>query len=356
MSIMKDFELEKYSNALVSHRKSLIKSDYKMTTHCNNEKRLNFPFTDFDHWDKFSKTSNNNNNNNPNNNNGDSNSLSHIKLPERHVFTASTASLIVHVPSLSYVSEDIDEDLSDHEISKLNLNNNNNDDNNNNDNTKQHNRICPICNTINIDLQQQFDDFHLKRSFSLSTMNVNINDTTTNTTTTTNYDNSSITIPRLWDILDIFSTNSSKNFCPFHKSLSLHYNTFSSITNTTTTNNNNNNNNISSTLTNSLSLPCLSDFDEQLIMLSTRSNENTILHSNNNDDVIYNRNINNTPSISIEYADNISITTSNSQEQLINNNNNNNKLSGETKNHYLKLGTAGCPFRPNIVLFSSVHS
>ncbi|VDP30588.1 unnamed protein product [Schistosoma curassoni] len=253
MSIMKDFELDKYSNALVSHRKSLIKSDYKTTTHCNNEKRLNYPLTDFEHWDKFSRTGNSSNsNNNNNNNNGDSKSLSHIKLPERHVFTASTASLIVHVPSLSYVSEDIDDDLSDHEISKLNLNLNNNNNN------KNHNRICPICNTIYIDLQQH---------------------------------------------------------------LSLHYSTFSSITH-------NNNNNISSTLTNSLSLPCLSNFDEQLTMISTRSNENTILHSNNNNNnnVIYNRNINNTPSISIEYADNISITTNNSQEQIINN-----QLSGETK-------------------------
>ncbi|CAH8671500.1 unnamed protein product [Schistosoma curassoni] len=315
MSIMKDFELDKYSNALVSHRKSLIKSDYKTTTHCNNEKRLNYPLTDFEHWDKFSRTGNSSNsNNNNNNNNGDSKSLSHIKLPERHVFTASTASLIVHVPSLSYVSEDIDDDLSDHEISKLNLNLNNNNNN------KNHNRICPICNTIYIDLQQQFDDFHLKRFFSLSSMNVNMDGTTT-TNNNNNYDNSSITIPRLWDILDIFSTNSSKNFCPFHKSLSLHYSTFSSITH-------NNNNNISSTLTNSLSLPCLSNFDEQLTMISTRSNENTILHSNNNNNnnVIYNRNINNTPSISIEYADNISITTNNSQEQIINN-----QLSGETK-------------------------
>ncbi|RTG86982.1 uncharacterized protein DC041_0000406 [Schistosoma bovis] len=316
MSIMKDFELDKYSTGLVSHRKSLIKSDYKTT----NEKRLNYPFTDFEHWDKFSKTGNSSNSNN---NNGDSKSLCHIKLPERHVFTASTASLIVHVPSLSYVSEDIDDDLSDHEISKLNLNLNNN-------NNKNHNRICPICNTIYIDLQQQFDDFHLKRFFSLSSMNVNMDGTTTTSTITTtnnnNYDNSSITIPRLWDILDIFSTNSSKNFCPFHKSLSLHYSTFSSTTH-------NNHNNISSTLTNSLSLPCLSNFDEQLTMLSTRSNENTILHSNNNDNnnnnhnnVIYNRNINNTPSISIEYADNISMTTNNSQEQIINN-----QLSGETK-------------------------
>ncbi|CAH8673311.1 unnamed protein product [Schistosoma margrebowiei] len=315
MSIMKDFELDKYSNALVSHRKSLIKSDYKTTTHCNNEKRLNYPFTDFEHWDKFLKTGNSSNSNNNKKNNEDFNSLSHIKLPERHVFTASTASLIVHVPSLSYVSEDIDDDLSDHEISKLNLNNNNNDSNNNNN---KHNRICPICNTIYVDLQQQFDDFHLKRFFSLSTINVNMNDTTINNNN--NYDNSSIIIPRLWDILDIFSTNSSKHFCPFHKSLSLHYNTFSSITH------NNNNNNISSPLTNSLSLPCLSNFDEQLTMISTRSNENTILHSNNNNHVIYNKNINNTPTISIEYADNISITTSNSQEQIINN-----KLSGETK-------------------------
>ncbi|CAH8658334.1 unnamed protein product [Schistosoma intercalatum] len=313
MSIMKDFELDKYSTALVSHRKSLIKSDYKTTTHCNNEKRLNYPFTDFEHWDKFSKTGNSSNSNN---NNGDSKSLSHIKLPERHVFTASTASLIVHVPSLSYVSEDIDDDLSDHEISKLNLNLNNNNNNNN----KNHNRICPICNTIYIDLQQQFDDFHLKRFFSLSSMNVNMDSTTTtNNNNINNYDNSSITIPRLWDILDIFSTNSPKNFCPFHKSLCLHYSTFSSMTHT-------NNDNIGSTLTNSLSLPCLSNFDEQLTMISTRSNENTILHSNNNNNVIYNRNINNTPSISIEYADNINMTTNNSQEQIINN-----KLSGETK-------------------------
>ncbi|XP_018655563.1 putative ccaat-box DNA binding protein subunit B [Schistosoma mansoni] len=219
MSIMKDFELDKYSNGLVSNRKSLIRSNYKMTSYCNSsEKRYNVPVPG---------SNPNPNDNSKDNDNGNLNSLSHMKLPERPNFTTSTISLIVNVPSLSYVNEyidDDDEDLSNNEMYKLNLNDNQ--------------QICPICNTICTELQQQFDDLQLKRSFN-----------------------------------------------------------------------------------------------EQL-MISTIYNENDILHSNNNNNhnhnMIYNRKIEKTPSISIEYVEdneNIFISSNNSQEQLINQ-----KLSDETKN------------------------
>lgn len=312
---MKDFELDKYSNGLVSNRKSLIRSNYKMTSYCNSsEKRYNVPVPG---------SNPNPNDNSKDNDNGNLNSLSHMKLPERPNFTTSTISLIVNVPSLSYVNEyidDDDEDLSNNEMYKLNLNDNQ--------------QICPICNTICTELQQQFDDLQLKRSFSLSS----IHDTTYNDTTNDNNNNSNITRPRLWDILESFTMNSSNTFCQFHKYLSVYYNKIVSITrNTTNTTTNNNSssssNHMGSNLTNSLSLPCLSNIDEQL-MISTIYNENDILHSNNNNNhnhnMIYNRKIEKTPSISIEYVEdneNIFISSNNSQEQLINQ-----KLSDETKN------------------------
>ncbi|CAH8681138.1 unnamed protein product, partial [Schistosoma rodhaini] len=277
---MKDFELDKYSNGLVSNRKSLIRSNYKMSSLCNSsEKRYNVPVPG---------SNPNPNNNNKDNDNGNLNTLSHMKLPEQRNFTISTISLIVNVPSLSYVSEyiddddDDDEDLTDNLMYKLDLNN-------------QQNQICPICNTICIELKQQFDDLQLKRSFSLSSIHDTTYNDTTNTTTTNNNNNSNITRPRLWDILESFTMNSSNKFCQFHKYLSVYYNKIVSITrnttNTTTNNNNcsssSSNNNMGSNLTNSLSLPCLSNINEEL-MISTIYNENDILHSNNND-VIYNR-------------------------------------------------------------------
>ncbi|CAH8639610.1 unnamed protein product [Heterobilharzia americana] len=211
---IKDLELSsKYSNALVSSRKSLMRSDYKTQQQSGNgkfnpsEKRLNFPLTDFVHLEKFSKVYNNNNNNNNNGKSTDSNTSFLIRLPERHDFTASTASLIVHVPSLSYVSEQVDDDRSDNEFLRSDLSD------------SQRNRNCPICNILYTDLQQQFDEFHVKKSFSLSTINVNIND---NTTATTNNENSSMhymNTPRLWDILESFSANSSRNFVIFIKIL-----------------------------------------------------------------------------------------------------------------------------------------
>ncbi|KAK4475443.1 hypothetical protein MN116_002496 [Schistosoma mekongi] len=317
---IKDIELNKYSSALISNRKSLIRSDCKIQQNIND--KCNFPLRDLNYFEKFANYNTTDNKNISSIDNNE-NTLYQINLPERHIFTASTASLIVHVPSLSYVSEDVDEVGSDNEYQQSNRYN-----------IQHYNRICPICNILYTDLQQQFDDFNGKRFRSLSDISVNINDTTSNTTTNNNSNSnniiSNINTSRLWDILESFSANSPRNLCHFHHKLSVYYNNFRSIHSTSK---------ITINLTNSLSLPCLSNLNETdtMMMMTTTTTTTTtatkgILSDENDmltiDDYMkFHRNTSTTPSISIEYADNeLSTSVNNTQEQIINA-----KFTGDTK-------------------------
>ncbi|CAH8874955.1 unnamed protein product [Trichobilharzia szidati] len=301
-SSLNNLEPNKYSNALVSNRKALMRPDYKtQQQHSGSgksslqEKRLNFPLTDFIHLDKFSKICTNKNNKNNTNsssncNTVDSNTSFYIKLPERHDFTASTASLIVHVPSLSYVSEQIDDDRSDNDFLRSDISD------------THRSRNCPICNILYTDLQQQIDEVQDKRFLSLSAINVN-----TDTGSITNNENSSISssnnnnnnnisnnvnTSRLWDILESFSANSPRNFCYFHQNLSKRFSASKHISH----------NKPDVNLTTSLSLPCLTSLDDSSMMITSTEFEN----NNNNHmsyTLTYNKRIENTPSISIENAD-----------------------------------------------------
>nr|CAH8875218.1 unnamed protein product [Trichobilharzia regenti] len=306
-SSLNNLESNKYSNALVSNRKALMRPDYKtqqQQQHSGSgksnlqEKRLNFPLSDFIHLDKYSKIyTNKNNKNNINSssnyrNTVDCNTSFHIKLPERHDFTASTASLIVHVPSLSYVSEQIDDDRSDNDFLRSDVSDNN-----------HRSRNCPICNILYTDLQQQIDEVQDKRFLSLSAINVN-----TDTGSITNNENISINCSinsnnnisnnvntsRLWDILESFSANSPRNFCYFHQHLSKRFSASKHISH----------NKPDVNLTTSLSLPCLTSLDESSMMITSTEFENNNINNNHMSyNLSYNKRLENTPSISIENAD-----------------------------------------------------